>query len=105
MHAIIKAGSRQHKLKKGDIVDLDLPRDLEEGAQLDLGPVLFLQDGEEVCVGAPEVENAKVSAEVLQVVKCDKVIAYRFKRRQNYHRKQGHRQQQVRVRITEISKG
>mgnify|MGYP003572542112 CR=1 FL=1 len=104
MYAVIKDGSREYKVAEGDVVDIDLKSELAPGDELTFGDVLLVSKEEgDVTVGTPRVDGASVTATVERHVKADKVIAYKYKRRQGYHRKQGHRQQYTRVRVTGIT--
>ena len=104
MYAVIKDGSREYKVAEGDVVDVDLKSSLEPGDEVEFANVLLVsRDEGDVAVGTPTVDGAKVTATVEAHVKGDKVIAYKYKRRQGYHRKQGHRQRYTRVRVTGIS--
>ena len=104
MYAVIKEGSKEYRVAEGDVVEIDLQSNLNPGDEVEFGRVLLLSKGEgDVSVGTPDVEGAKVTATVEAHVKGPKVVAYKYKRRQGYHRKKGHRQQYTRVRVTEIS--
>jgi len=74
----------------------------EPGAEIELGEVLMLGEGASLTMGTPTVAGARVAATVLDQNKADKVIIFKKKRRQGYHRTRGHRQLQTVVRITEI---
>jgi len=100
-YAIIESGSKQYRVEVGDIIDVEL-FDCEEGKPVEFQNVLMLHDGTKVAVGAPCVDKAVVRAELLGAVRGPKVIAYKYKRRKNYHRKVGHRQDYQRVKITEL---
>ncbi len=104
MYAIFKRGSKQYRVQKGDVIDVDL-MDLEEDAKdVEFSDVIFVNDGQEIRVGAPLVEGFIVKGEVVGAkVKGEKIISYKFKRRKNYHRKIGHRQKYTRVKITDIA--
>ena len=102
MYAVISDRSRQATVRVGDVVDLDLDRDLAVGEALTFDRVLLVGEEGEVKVGAPTVAGATVRAEVLGHVKGPKEVAFRFKRRKNVRVKQGHRQGYTRVRITGI---
>jgi large subunit ribosomal protein L21 len=104
MYAVIKDGCREYKVAEGDVVDVDLKSELNPGDEVTFGSVLLVSKEEgDVTVGTPEVDGASVTATVEGHVKGEKVIAYKYKRRQGYHRKQGHRQQYTRVRVTGIT--
>ncbi|MFT4551791.1 MAG: large subunit ribosomal protein L21 [Chlamydiales bacterium] len=102
-YAIIETGSKQYTVKKDDVIDVEL-LDLNGEEIVEFSNVLFVKDGENVKIGSPRLVEFVVKGELLQQdVKGPKVISYKFKRRQNYHRKIGHRQGYTRVRITEIA--
>lgn len=101
MYAIIETGSKQYKVKANDILEVeDLAK--KDGASVSLRNVLLIADGEQVTVGQPHVKNASVQCEVLGTVRGDKVIAFKFRRRENYRRKRGHRQTITRLKVKEI---
>ncbi|MFQ3670936.1 MAG: 50S ribosomal protein L21 [Verrucomicrobiia bacterium] len=102
MFAVIRSGGKQYRVQEGDVLDVEL-FDAKEGGEATFGEVLLVADGESVKVGRPTVEGAAVSAEVLGEVKGEKVVAFKFKRRQGYHRTVGHRQRFLRVKVKRIS--
>ena len=102
MYAIIETGSKQYKIKAGDIIDVEL---LDNKQSVTFGNVLMLSDGEKLEFGAPYVTGAKVSAKVIGNVKDDKVTTFKYKNKTNYHRTIGHRQNYTRVQIEEIKHG
>jgi large subunit ribosomal protein L21 len=101
-YAVFKDGSKQYKVAKGDVVDVDV-RDAEPGAVITFDNVLLLRKKDDVQIGRPVLAGVKVSAKVEGPVAGDKVFAYRYKRRKGFHKKIGHRQKYTRVTITEIS--
>ena len=102
MYAIIEDGGKQYKVSEGERIEVEL-REAEVGDSISFDRVLFL-GGEAVSVGAPYVENARVSGKVEAATKGVKVVSYKYRRRKGYHRKVGHRQKYLRVLITEIAK-
>ncbi len=101
MYAIIKSGGKQQKVSEGDIIDVEL-LGKEPGSLVEFNEVLMVRKNEEeTLVGKPQVQ-CSVKGELLETVKGPKVIAFKYKRRKNYHRKVGHRQQYSRVKITSI---
>lgn len=102
--AIIKTGGRQHRVAQGDIIDVDF-LDAEVGKEGVFADVLYVGDGDNVTHGAPLIEGATVTGEVLEQRKDKKVIAFKYRRRKGYHRTVGHRRKLTRVKITEISLG
>ena len=104
MYAVIKDGPREYKVAEGDVVEIDLRSELAPGDEFTFEQVLLVSPDEgDVAIGTPTLDGASVTATVEAHVKGDKVIAYKFKRRQGYHRKRGHRQKYTRVRVTGIT--
>ena len=104
MYAVIRIGGFQCIAREGDT--LTVPRlEAEPGAEIKLDQVLFVRDGERAVVGRPTVPGSYVAARVLEHDRARKVMIFKFQRRENYRRKQGHRQNQTRVRITGIHAG
>jgi len=104
MYAVIKTGGKQYKVAKNDVILVErLPG--EAGASIELDEVLLVGDEKGQTVGAPTVEGAHVAATVLEQTRGDKIIVFKKKRRQNYRRKAGHRQDLTALRITDIVTG
>ncbi|ADZ18355.1 MULTISPECIES: 50S ribosomal protein L21 [Chlamydia] len=101
-YAIIQTGSKQYQVSEGDIIDVELLDGVSEGQEVVFDQVLFTFDGSKVSLGTPTVKNAVVKGELLSRVRGEKVIAYKYKRRKNYHRKIGHRQNYLRVKISNL---
>ncbi len=101
MFAVIKTGGKQYKVAKDDIVVVE-KLEGEAGASVALDSVLMLGDENNVTTGAPFVEGASVSAEVVEQTRGDKVIVFKKQRRQNYRRKNGHRQDLTVLKVTDI---
>ncbi|MBB6308253.1 50S ribosomal protein L21 [Xanthobacter tagetidis] len=99
MFAVIKTGGKQYRVAANDVITVD-KIEAEAGASVTF-PVLML-GGESVVVGAPLVDGAAVTAEVVEQGRGDKVIAFKKRRRQNSRRKRGFRAELTTVRITEI---
>ena len=100
-YAIIKTGGKQYRVKPGDELDVELlPNPVDSVAEF--GEVLALSDGGEVTIGAPLVEGAKVTAQVLSHYKDKKLMVFKYKAKNRYRRKRGHRQTYTRLRIQDI---
>ncbi len=97
MYAVIKTGGKQYKVASGDVVKLEKIAG-EEGKEVVFNEVLALDD----VIGTPLVSGASVKATVLKQARDAKVIVFKKKRRQNYRRKNGHRQNITIVKITDI---
>lgn len=101
MFAVIQTGGKQYKVAENDVIIIE-KLDAEAGKTISFDEVLMHGKGGDVKVGEPLVKGASVTGEVLEQRKGDKVIVFKKKRRQNYRRKQGHRQLETVVRITGI---
>lgn len=99
-NAVVRIKGVQYRVAEGDILDVPLVGD-EAGATIELGEVLML-GGDSPVVGTPLVDGARVTAEVVGHGRGDKILVFRFKRRKNYRRTTGHRQDYTRIRITGI---
>lgn len=102
MYAIIETGGKQYRVEKGDIIDVELLGQLDNGSKVEFKEVLFLNNGNKSIVGTPHIAKCLVNGEFIEQVKGPKVIAYKYKERKNVRKKVGHRQKYARVRITEI---
>jgi large subunit ribosomal protein L21 len=103
-YAIIRTAGKQFRVEPGKKVRLPTI-DIETGKQITFGEVLVSSDGTTVNTGAPLVAGASVTGEVVRHGLGDKIVVFKFKRRKNYAKKQGHRQGFTEVRITDISIG
>ena len=101
MFAVIRTGGKQYKVAPDDIIAIERIQG-EPGAQIELGEVLMLGDGASLTMGTPTVAGARVAATVLDQNKGEKIVIFKKKRRQGYHRTRGNRQLQTVLRITEI---
>ncbi|MDD3019980.1 MAG: 50S ribosomal protein L21 [Alphaproteobacteria bacterium] len=101
MFAVIRTGGKQYKVAQDTYLQVE-KIDAEVGAKIDITDVLMISNGDQTTVGAPIIEGAKVVAEILEQGRGDKVIIFKKRRRQNYRRKNGHRQLLTTIKITEI---
>jgi large subunit ribosomal protein L21 len=102
VYAIIQTGGKQYRVAPGDVLRVErLPGERGDEVQLDQ-VLLVTDDGGEVRVGQPLVENASVKGQILRQGKAKKIVVYKKKRRKGYRRKQGHRQLFTAVQIQEI---
>ena len=101
MYAVLKTGGKQYKVAANDVIIVE-KLVAEAGSSIDLGEVLMIGDGETSKVGTPMLDGAKVAAEVLEQKRGKKVIVFKKKRRKNYRRTRGHRQDLTVLRITDI---
>jgi large subunit ribosomal protein L21 len=99
MYAVIVTGGKQYKVSAGDVIQVEKLA-LEPGTKTEF-PVIFLADGEKV-VSGKEAEGLKAKAEIVGLIKSDKIIVYKYKAKKNVRKKQGHRQRYTQVKITSI---
>lgn len=104
MYAIVEIKGQQFKATAGSYLYVNhLGDEIKEGEAISFDKVLLIDADGDVKVGVPVLEGAKVNAEVIEpMVKGDKVIVFKKKRRKGYRRKNGHRQQYTKVMIKEI---
>lgn len=101
MYAVIASGGKQYRVSQGDSVRVE-KLEGAVGSKIVFDNVLMLGDGKDSKVGQPSVAGAKVEAEITNQGKAKKVIVFKFKRRQKYRRKNGHRQPYTELKVTSI---
>lgn len=102
MYAVIETGGKQYKVAEGDVIYVE-KLDAEVDSTVELGNVLIVsKDDEELVVGKPVVEGAKVNAKVLAQGKSKKVVVFKYKAKKDYRKKQGHRQPYTKLQIEKI---
>ncbi|MFG6139431.1 MULTISPECIES: 50S ribosomal protein L21 [unclassified Halomonas] len=102
MYAVIKSGGKQYRVQEGQTLKLE-KLEVPTGDTIEFDEVLLVGGDEDVKVGAPTVDGAKVSAEVVAHGRGDKVNIIKFRRRKHSMKRQGHRQWFTEVKITGIS--
>ncbi|MGQ9426844.1 50S ribosomal protein L21 [Gilvimarinus sp. F26214L] len=102
MYAIIEAGGKQHRVSEGETLKLEKIKNVEAGGAVEFDRVLLVANGDDVKIGAPVVDGAKVTAEVIGNGRHDKVKIIKFRRRKHSMKRQGHRQWYTEVKITGI---
>ncbi|MBN1484331.1 MAG: 50S ribosomal protein L21 [Chloroflexia bacterium] len=101
MFAIIKTGGKQYKVGPGQTIEVErLPYDV--GAEIDLEDVLLVSQEEDIQIGEPHVEGARVRVTVMAHVRGPKILAFRYKSKKRVRRRRGHRQELTRLRIDSI---
>ena len=103
MYAVIETGGKQYRVEPGQTVVVEKLAG-NEGDAIDFDRVLLVSsgDGADVKVGQPVVSGVKVSGEIVEHGLGDKLVVFKFRRRKNYVRKNGHRQQYTAVKINSI---
>lgn len=104
MFAVIKTGGKQYRVAANDVLKIEKVAG-EAGDIVEFGQVLAFGEGDDATLGAPFVDGAMVTAEVVNQGKSRTVIAFKKRRRQNSRRTRGHRQLLTTVRISEILTG
>lgn len=101
MYAIIQTGGKQYRVQEGDILKIERIEG-EAGDKLILNQVLMVKDDNGTRIGTPTVNDAQVTVEVIEQGREKKIVVYKYKRRKNYRRKQGHRQAYTKVIVQKI---
>ena len=101
MHAVIKTGGKQYRVKEGDVLRVE-KLGLDQGAKIKLDEVLMLSNGEDITIGTPFVKGALVTAEVMSNGRAKKVKIIKFRRRKHSMTQMGHRQSYTEIKIKSI---
>ncbi|MDF2504391.1 MULTISPECIES: 50S ribosomal protein L21 [Clostridium] len=101
MYAVVVTGGKQYKVSEGDVIFVE-KLEAEVDSNVELTNVLAVSKEEGLVIGKPVVEGAKVVAKVAQQGKAKKVIVFKYKRKKDYRRKQGHRQPYTKLVIEKI---
>ena len=101
MYAVVRTGGKQYRVAKDDVIRVER-LGAAVGSTVELADVLMVGDGARTEIGAPAVSAAKVVAEVVEQTRDAKLLVFKKKRRKNYRRLRGHRQQLTVLRITDI---
>jgi large subunit ribosomal protein L21 len=100
-YAIVDNGGKQYRAVEGSTIEVDL-MDVEVGQQVNLGSVLLLVDGDQIAVGTPLVDKARVSATVVEHIKGPKIVIFHYRPKKRIRTKTGHRQQYTRLLVNSI---
>lgn len=102
MYAVIKTGGKQYRVSEGDVIQVEkITRD-HDSDEVIIQEVLMVVDGDTVTCGNPYVEGATVTAKALEDGRSEKIIVFKYKRKKDYRRKQGHRQPYTKLEISKI---
>lgn len=102
MFAVIKTGGKQYTVKEGDIFNIE-KINADTGSKYSLEEVLLISDNDKPTVGSPFIKGASVEVEVVAHGKADRVYIFKKKRRKDYRKRQGHRQQFTKVKVLKIN--
>ncbi len=101
MYAIVATGGKQYRVREGQVINVE-NLGAEAGSDVVLEKVLLVGEGEDVKIGTPYVEDAAINCQVLENKRDRKIIVFKHKRRKDYRKKAGHRQQYTRLKVTSI---
>jgi len=101
MYAVIRSGGKQYRVAPGQTVRLERVAG-DVGAKVELGNVLLVENDGNIQVGSPVIANAKIEGTVLEQDRSKKILVFKKKRKKQYRRTQGHRQDYTAVRIDNI---
>jgi large subunit ribosomal protein L21 len=100
-YAVIEAGGTQYRVAKGEVIRVPSLR-ADVGSTVEFKP-LVINDGENIIIGNPLVENALVRCSILDSGRSRKLVVFKFRRRKHYRRKKGHRKDYTTIRIDDIT--
>ena len=104
-YAIIETGGKQYRVAPGDVLDVERLTDHEPGDTIEIEKVLLVNQDDDVTVGAPYIDGARVVAKIELEGKGKKIIVFKYKPKVRYRRKKGHRQRYTRIVIEGIELG
>ncbi len=100
--AVIETGGKQYVVAEGDVLNIEKVDAIEKGSKITFDKILLTDDGSDTKVGAPYISGAKVSAELIEQGRADKVTVIRYRQKSRYFKKRGHRQPFTKVKITAL---
>ncbi|WP_376691606.1 50S ribosomal protein L21 [Wenzhouxiangella sp. EGI_FJ10409] len=101
MYAVFTTGGKQYRASEGDVLRVE-KLEAEKGSKVEIDHVLMVGEGEDVRVGTPTVDGGKVTAEVVDHGRGEKIRIIKFKRRKHHMKQMGHRQYYTEIKITGI---
>ncbi|MEJ2663250.1 MAG: 50S ribosomal protein L21 [Spirochaetia bacterium] len=101
MYALVEILGKQYKAEKGSRLHVD-KIGKSKGENVEFDSVLLLADNDKIKIGTPYVKGVKIKAQIEEHAKDKKIIVYKYKRRKDYHKKQGHRTQFTTILVTDI---
>lgn len=104
MYALVEIRGKQYRVEKDAVITVDKLAG-EEGSEIDIDEVMLVSGDDKVAVGTPYVAGASVKAEIDSHIRDKKVVVFKHKRRKNYRRTKGHRQQYSVIRVKDIVAG
>ena len=101
MYAVIETGGKQYRVSEGDVITVE-KLNVEDGANVELDKVLILGEGNDIQVGTPYIDGAKIMGRVVENGKAKKVVIFKYKSKKDYRKKQGHRQPYTMIEILSL---
>ena len=101
-YAVIKTGGKQYKVKSGEILKIEKLPDSKPETKIEFNEILAYGDDKNIEVGAPNIDGAKVEADLIKNSKNRTILIFKKRRRQNSRRKNGHRQKYSLIKISKI---
>jgi large subunit ribosomal protein L21 len=101
MYAVIKTGGKQYKVAPGDVVRVE-SLDAKKGDTIEIKDVFMIADGDNISIGKPLLASAKVTAEVVEEDRGEKLIIFKHRRRKAFRKTNGHRQNYTGIKVKEI---
>jgi large subunit ribosomal protein L21 len=102
MYAVISTGGKQYKVSPGDVVRVE-SLDAKTGDTIELKDVHMIADGDKISVGKPTISSAKVTAEVVEEGRGEKLLIFKHRRRKAFRKTNGHRQNYTAIKVKEIT--
>lgn len=102
MYAIFETGGKQYRVEEGDVVSVE-KLGVAAGEKITFDKVLAVSKDDNLSVGSPFVNNASITASVVEEGKGKKIIVYKYKSKKGYHKKHGHRQPYTKIKIETIN--
>jgi large subunit ribosomal protein L21 len=102
MYAVITTGGKQYKVSPGDVVRVESLH-AQKGDTVELRDVYMIADGDKVSVGKPTLSSAKVTAEVVEQGRGEKLLIFKHRRRKGFRKTNGHRQNYTAIKVKEIT--
>ena len=102
-YAIVESGGKQYKAVEGQVIEVDR-LSAEQGSQIDIARVLLMADGDTFMVGTPTVKEILVKATIVEHFRGPKIRIFKYKRRQDYRKRRGYRDDLTRLRVTGIQR-
>lgn len=102
MYAVINTGGKQYKVAPGDIVRVETLEG-QKGDMVEIKDVYMIVDGDTISVGKPMLATAKITAEVVEQGRGEKLLIFKHRRRKGYRRTNGHRQNYTAIKVKEIT--